>query len=208
MHGPRYERRKKKRINQMLNTAIAIVCFLIIVFAIQLFIGEPSEQALQNEEDIDVTPEENVIPDPIEKTDDDQAGSEEDVREDDRELVIGEEEDDVEEDDGIVDGYHLEPVPDGEWKPIGTRQTGAFSHNFDRSSLNWEEMTLALRYATNLGEDMIIWRLENGGSPTRARGVVSSRDEQDTPYEVYIEWIDGEGWMPVEKNKLQHNPYK
>lgn len=211
MQGPRYEMRKKQRVNRMLNIAIGVVVILIIFFGAQLIFSNSSEQATSEEETSDMTPQ-HTVPDPIEnesETVDRQDSREEEQYEENDEIVdvpLDEEDEELVDIESLEDD--LEPVPDGEWEPIGTNQTGEFVHNFDRESQNWAEMTLALRYATGLGDDMFIWRLENGGSPTRARGVVSAPNEQDEPYEVFMEWIDGKGWKPVEKNKLPENPYK
>ncbi len=200
MEGPRYEQRKKRRINRMLNIAIGVVVVLILIFGAQLiFGGSSSEQASTSKEDEEQAAE-HTVPDPIIK--DDQG---ENINDEGEETS----EDDMLDDDEQPDlNEELEPVPDGEWEPVGTEQAGEFSHNFDRSSANWTEMTRALRYATGLDENMIVWRLENGGSPTTARGVVSAPDQQEQPYEVYIEWIDGQGWKPIEKQQLQENPYR
>ncbi|TWI56310.1 YrrS family protein [Halalkalibacter nanhaiisediminis] len=195
MQGHRFEQRKKQRMNRILNVAIGVVVILILVFGAQIFFGSSSEDAAvdpEAESEVIEDTEQQAVPDPIQPNSSEEEVSEDRIDED--ELAndeLNEEEADEE----------LEPVPDGEWEPIGTSQSGEFTPNFDSSSTNWAEMTQAIRYATGI-EDMVIWRLENGGSPTRARGVVSERNTQDQRFEVYIEWVDGQGWMPVEKREL------
>lgn len=195
MQGYRFEQRKKQRMNRILNMAIGIVVILILIFGAQILFGSsPSEEVMiESEDDSNEEIQQPSVPDPVQQ---------ENQTEEDSDSI------DTSETDEEIDEEETEPVPDGEWEPIGTSQTGEFSHDFNRSGTNWAEMTQAIQYATGLDENMIIWRLENGGSPTRARGVVSSPDSQDRPYEVYIEWVDGHGWMPVEKQQLSSNPHR
>lgn len=197
MQGYRFEQRKKQRINRILNIAIGVVVLLILVFGAQIFFGSsPSEEAALDQEDpVEEEPERESITDPAEPVEQPEEPAEQEDEIDEQEI-----DSDAERD--------LEPVPDGEWEPVGTSQTGEFAPDFTQGSTNWNEMERALRYATGLDDNMIVWRLENGGSPTRARGVVSAPDSQEQPYEVFIEWIDGRGWMPVEKQQLTANPYR
>lgn len=96
----------------------------------------------------------------------------------------------------------------GQWQPIGTKQEEPHITTFTKESIDWQEMVKAITYATNLSEEqMIIWRLENGGAPNLARGVVSTSMTKETPYEVKLEWVTNEGWKPVEVNVLDQNPY-
>ncbi|ARK29254.1 YrrS family protein [Halalkalibacter krulwichiae] len=201
MQGFRYEQRKKKRINKILNVAISIVTILILFFAYQIiFDNDSSEEAMTEEV------EEAIDSDSSRDTSD--VSQEVPITTEDTEEENIEEEgsNEEQEEDELAD-EELEPVPDGEWQPVGTEQT-EFSPNFSSGSTNRNEMEKALRYATGLDHNMTVWRIENGGSETRARGVVSGEHNHNQPYEVYIEWIDGEGWMPVERNQLSSNPYR
>ncbi|WP_227934863.1 YrrS family protein [Alkalihalobacillus deserti] len=198
MQGFRYEQRKKKRMNRMLNVAISIVTILILFFAYQIFFGSPSTEEVTSDEVVVEEEQESVDTAEEMQESSDEADKEESNSEETEEEPIEEEETEEKE---------LESVPDGEWEPIGTEQTD-FTPNFSSGSTNWSEMEKAIRYATGLDHNMTVWRIENGGSPTRARGVVSGPDNPGQPYEVYIEWIDGQGWKPVEKNQLSTNPYR
>ncbi|MFC0473599.1 YrrS family protein [Halalkalibacter kiskunsagensis] len=191
MQGYRYEQRKKKRVNRILNVAIGIVTILIIVFAVQIFFSSTSSEEVLTEVDQNGEIEENEpesIADPVEKN-----------KENNQSEAV--EENEHESTEEQLDEEELEPVPDGEWEPVGTSQTGEFTPDFNEGSTNWNEMVKALQYATGI-DDMIVWWIGNGGSATRARGEVAPRGNPNEKYEVYIEWIDGQGWMPVEKNKL------
>jgi cytoskeletal protein RodZ len=194
MQGYRYEQRKKKRVNRTLNVAIGIVTILIIVFAVQIFFSSTSSEEVLTEVDQEGEIEKNES----EITDSAETNKETDESE------IGEGYDNESTDESHeeeLDEEELEPVPDGEWEPIGTTQTGEFTPDFNEGSTNWNEMVKAIQYATGF-EEMTIWWLGNGGSQTRARGEVTPKGNPNEKYEVYIEWIDGQGWKPVEKNKL------
>ena len=199
MQGFRYEQRKKKRINRVLNVAISIVTILILFFAYQIFFGtttsEVMTEEMTDEEETDFASEEKTIESEQEEVDTSET-SESEI------------EPAVEDEDAIDNEETEEPASDGEWQPIGTEQA-EFTPGFTEGSLNRLEMEQAVRYATGISQDnMILWRIENGGAPTRARGVISEKATPDLAYEVYIEWVDGQGWMPVEKNELESNPYR
>ncbi|NJP36544.1 DUF1510 family protein [Bacillus luteus] len=107
------------------------------------------------------------------------------------------------------DAYNTDQ--EGDWGPIGTVQEEPFEPVFDRSHVNWDEMVRAIVYAADLPndeDDLIIWRLENGGSPQSAVGTVSERGtDYSSPYQVELEWVENEGWMPVDVSRLSSNPY-
>ncbi|WP_444685089.1 YrrS family protein [Alkalicoccus luteus] len=107
------------------------------------------------------------------------------------------------------DAYNTDQ--NGDWGPIGTVQEEPFEPVFDRSHVNWDEMVRAIVYAADLPndeDDLIIWRLENGGSPQTAVGTVSERGtDYSNPYQVELEWVENEGWMPVGVDRLSSNPY-
>lgn len=100
------------------------------------------------------------------------------------------------------------PETEGNWEPIGTVQSEPFTISFERGSTNWNEMVQALTYATGLSEDEVtLWRIENGGDQKSAVGTLSTPENSNTPYQVRIEWVTNEGWMPVSVERLNSNPY-
>ncbi|GAF65859.1 hypothetical protein BTS2_2758 [Bacillus sp. TS-2] len=209
--------RKKERLKgSIYNISIALVVLLIVVVAYQIFWSDRESAVSDEEQEGEIASEEleselieseldeesnNSSNDQIPNQTSNDGDEGEELREEDEDEQ-GEEEEANEEELEL-----LEPVEDGKWQPIGTRQSGEFHHDFNRDSVNWQEMEVALKYATGL-EDIIIWRLENGGASNRAVGVVSSLTEQNEPYRITIEFIEGQGWLPVEKEQLQENPYK
>ncbi|WP_100406624.1 DUF1510 family protein [Bacillus solitudinis] len=203
MGGTRFEYRKSKRLNRFLNTAIGIVVVLIGFFAVQIFFGSTES------EEVAVVPEEENIE--SENTENENSISDEVGSSPTEETPVQDEDVEQGEDELNEDETEngLEPVEDGQWQPVGTSQTGEFTPDFTENSVNWNEMTRALQYATGLSEDdMIIFWLGNGGSATSAVGTVSAKNQQDQPYQVRLEWVDGQGWLPVEKKQLESNPYR
>lgn len=89
-----------------------------------------------------------------------------------------------------------------DWKPVGTNQTGEHESKYDGSSDDWNEKKKAIAYATGIAEgDLIYWRIQNGGGPQKAEGIVSTVDKSKK-YKVYIQWVDGQGWKPVKVEVL------
>ncbi|MBB5173167.1 YrrS family protein [Texcoconibacillus texcoconensis] len=210
----RSDMRRKKKISNILNIAIIVVVIAILFLGYQLFFGGPSDQA-----SIDDPEEETELIDEEESSDDergdvseeesetggindDQNGVEEEINGSEEEAVESEDEDET-----SPDSDHSE----GEWEPIGTEQEvdDEFRASYDMDSLNWAEMVEAIVYATGLDEDeMTIWHLGNGGDPQSAKGIVGRSENANTPYEVRLEWVTNEGWMPVSIEKLEENNYR
>lgn len=183
----RREMRKQKQMNRLLNTAIVVVGALILFFAAQLFFMN-DEVAVEEEED-SVIEETERAPEATVEMDENESVEEETTDEE------GEEEEELK-------GPDL-----GEWEPVGTSQTGPFQHDFNRGSQNWAEMEKALQYATAIPiEEMTIWRLENGGERI-AIGTVSDASTHETPYRVTMQFVENEGWQPIEVIQLDYNPF-
>ncbi|WP_026689130.1 YrrS family protein [Alteribacter aurantiacus] len=131
-----------------------------------------------------------------------EATEEEDATSEDEE---GTEEEDGSEESGAAD--------EGDWRPVGTSQSEPFAlsgDSFDRSSTNWSEMMQAVQQATGLNEsrdDVTLWHIGNGGNAQSAVATISERPENNTPFQVRIEWVENEGWKPVSVDKLSSNPY-
>ena len=87
----------------------------------------------------------------------------------------------------------------GSWEPIGTTQTGEHVSSYEIGSVDWDEKVKAISYATGIDENnMTIWRIGNNNNhPQKSIGTVSSKDDPNTKYQVYLEWVDQKGWKPV-----------
>ncbi|MFA8439990.1 YrrS family protein [Pueribacillus sp. YX66] len=182
------ERQKKRRQNLILNGLIAIVFIFIVIVGAQL-LSSPSSQMEASQ-----SPEENEQP-LTKQTGEEESMNKSETGERDEDIASPDEEHMREE-----DGYRfVGGGPDGPWEPIGTKQTGEHVTQYTRDSLDWQEMEMALAYGAGIDHDdlTVIW-LGNGGDPQRAKGQVKSDNEPNTIYHVTIEWIDGEGWKPIE----------
>lgn len=195
------ERNKKRRQNLFLNGLIAVVFILILVVGANLLLGPTpdkanSDAATSNENNDHTNSNEN---DSIEVAveENDEEGSEAD----DESLEKDEEENEDEEKN--EDGYQFKGGgPEGPWEPIGTKQTGEHVSVYEKGTVDWEEKEMAIAYGAGLLEqlhedNLIFWRIGNGGSPQKSIGRVSTKTERDKVYVVAIEWIDGKGWQPT-----------
>ncbi|AOV07931.1 YrrS family protein [Sporosarcina ureilytica] len=197
--------RKKKRKDKILNVLIAAVVVAIVITSSIIFLGGDKEQSdkedvKNNEEIVEQNKDDEVSKEEDPSLHDEEVEEENvDIIDEDTEL---EEVEDVEitvdPNDPIVSQSIVNPA----WEPIGTEQTGEHASVYKRDSIDWIEKERALTYATGLSADnMIIWKLKNGGSPQKSIGIVSSKDKTEK-YQVFLEWVDNEGWKPVKMDVL------
>lgn len=184
----RYSRRKKRKINRLLNIAIIVVLILIGILVYQLFFKSSDEEVVKEDEIIEE--EEMIDEEELEQTDE---------RENEN-LFEEERDNDLETD--IADQSR-----EAEWEPIGTIQEEPFHAVFEKDHVNWQEMRKALQVATGLGDDMVIWWLGNGGDHLSAVGYVSTSETEETPFKVRLEWVTNRGWKPVSVEQVFENPY-
>jgi cytoskeletal protein RodZ len=96
-----------------------------------------------------------------------------------------------------------ERVVNTAWKPVGTSQSGQHTSVYSEGHVDWTEKLNAIAYTTGLSADnMIVWRIQNGGDPQKSIGVVSSNNKEEK-YRVYLQWVDGEGWKPEKMETLK-----
>ncbi|WP_240376504.1 YrrS family protein [Bacillus piscicola] len=202
----RYEMRKRKNMNRILNISILVVGGLILFFAAQLFLegkNDVSEETTESVEETNNQMEEEQTA-PKQNTPDSEPDTDEGR--------TPQENKNTESESSDNDGSQKENEPqlpdhNGEWEPIGTEQTGSYNADFTKGSQNWQEMESALQYATGISEgEMIIWWLENGGNQT-AVGTVSDYNHQNKPFQVTMKFIENEGWTPTDVKVLESNPY-
>ena len=220
----RYEKRDKKRkTNIVLNTLIGIVLVLIFVIGSQLILGanQSEKTAKYNEQpDIKLASDEESTKEPAAETEENEEAEVEDPEASEEQGEEGSEEtentedNDTAEEESTEDPFEQATITEGEpgsgvaetienpaWEPVGTSQSEPHSANYDKNSQDWKEMTKTLGYATGIPEaEMIIWRLENNGSPNDAVGTISPKD-QSAKYKVYITWVENKGWMPTKIEK-------
>lgn len=214
--------RKKGKKDKLLNILIGVVILLILIVGITYIAGNGKDEAKDEKQTENAPKEPIVIEDPDEEDaeetpdekesaeeNDSDTGSETDTDTDESGQIIIETDPDKNDssNDSITvtpsdDSEIKETVVDADWKPIGTSQTGQHVSKYDGESDDWNEKKQAIAYATGLSEDQLIyWRIQNGGSPQKAEGIVSSKDKSEK-YKVHLEWVDGEGWKPVKMDVL------
>ncbi|KXH87366.1 YrrS family protein [Sporosarcina sp. HYO08] len=213
--------RKKSRNNRLLNIAIGIVALLIIVVASTIIFGDDQasdrdtvkegQTEIVNKADEKNTNEKTTDEQSTVKDDPEQASNsakQEDAQNDTEETqsptLDGEEEEsgEIVEHFASDDEFVSESITNKSWEPVGTSQTGEHVSLYDGSSIDWHEKKQAIAYATGYSEEeMIFWKIKNGGSPQKSIGIVSTRDQAEK-YRVYLEWVDGQGWKPVQMDVL------
>jgi cytoskeletal protein RodZ len=204
-------RAKRKKTNIILNSLIAIVLALILFVAYTIFLSG-DDKAAPKKEDTKTTENqssEKVAKD-TEKSDaakesEEESDTEENSVEESEEASAPEQEDDsqaiITEGDGSSN--IVRTIENPAWKPVGTVQTGEHTPVYDSSSVDWQEMLKAISYATGLEESnmTLYWLGRDKTTGTGSFSTVASKDKQQK-YNVYLEWVDGEGWRPTKVEEL------
>jgi cytoskeletal protein RodZ len=204
-------RAKRKKTNLILNSLIVIVLALIFFVAYTIFLSGDDKAAPKEEQTKTAANEASEKEDkntedktPVEETEKD-SGSEESTDEESEEATAPKQEDDsqavITEGDGSSNV--LRTIENPAWKPVGTVQTGEHAPVYDSSSVDWQEMLKAISYATGLDEsNMTVYWL--GSDKTSGNGTFSTVASKDKTqkYNVYLQWVDGEGWKPIKVEEL------
>ncbi|WP_419959079.1 YrrS family protein [Psychrobacillus sp. BM2] len=213
------QRNHKRKKNNILNILIGIVILLIIIVTVSIVTGDDeketantskTESSLQeeNEENESVKQEEEV-----ESEDEVETSTESTNSTSSNENTTTEKEENVSTDineteagtvttESSADANVESVIVDSGWQPIGTEQSGDHVSSYDSESVDWDEKVKALAYAANLDtSNMYVKYIGNGGSPQKSIGTVTSKDGSEI-YRISLEWIDGEGWKPTKKEKL------
>ncbi|MCR8850047.1 YrrS family protein [Rossellomorea sp. SC111] len=227
----RLDKRSKKNTNKLLNIMIAIVLLLIVVVGGTIVLGGGGDEkattdAPKNSETKDADnsdkgkEKDNSVSmdekdDSKDKADDEQ--KDEDKKKEDEQKK--DESSDDDQDSVALDGEDQSKmkVEEGtepnvvktmvhpDWKPIGTEQTGEHVSVYDEGSVDWQEKIKATSYATGIPEgNMTVWWMEGNGGPQKSMATVTAKDTQ-TPYRVYLQWVDGKGWQPTKVQELKEN---
>lgn len=190
---------------------IVIVLALIVIVAYSIF-SSGEEKATSNPEPKTEEKQPNSKDDKAEdntekQTEDKQSGKEDDdkVDENKEDDSDSEEADDSEAIVTAGDGTTnvLKTIENPSWKPVGTEQSGVHNPVYDDTSVDWQEMLKAISYATGLDQStMTVYWLGRDQSATNGSvGTVYSKETQEK-YRVFIQWVDGQGWMPTKVEEL------
>ncbi|MFZ7945492.1 YrrS family protein [Neobacillus sp. 19] len=198
-------RAKRKKTNLVLNSLIVIVLLLIIFVAYNIFASgndkaAPKKESPKTEQTKTVDKEQKDTAGTEQKEKQEQkaakndSSSDKDVedKQESEETAAPEEADDSQ---AVVseDGKTIE---NPSWKPVGTVQTG--EHTPVYSGVDWDEMLTAISYATGIDQgNMTVYWLGRDQSKTNASvGTVAAKDTKEK-FQVFIEWVDGQGWKPT-----------
>ena len=215
------QRNHKRKKNNILNILIGIVILLIIVVTVNIITGDNEKESADQptssleeenkdnesiEQDVESTEESDTSTDSTESSSDEETNTNTNT-----EPEIEEETESAKTEGNEADTVTSEPsndtnidsvISDSEWQPIGTEQTGEHVSSYDSTSVDWNEKVKALAYAANLdSSNMYVKFIGNGGSPQKSVGTVTSKDGSEI-YRISLEWVDGEGWKPTKKEKL------
>lgn len=210
----RIDRKKgRNRNNRILNVLIGVVIVLILIVGTALIINGKNNQA-EKEDNEQLNTEQQAQTEEQNTEDEDREGdlatvdkNEGQQREDEQQRNDQTEQPSSQQEGTVTklqptESIVSETIIDSNWEPIGTTQTGNHVSLYDGKSDDWNEKKKALAYATGLDENsMIFWKIKNGGSPQKSIGIVSSYDKSEK-YRVYIDWVDGQGWMPTKMDVL------
>lgn len=214
--GVRSHKRKRRKADKILNISIGIVLFLILLVGGQLLLGGKStEKAVsdqikeQDELELEELNEEasEDVSEELEETKPEQEASEKEETKPVTEPSSTPTEHQKPKDPPAPSDQGTSNPQMGQSKPIGTVQQEPFVAVFEKDHVNWEEMRRAFQVATGLGDNLTLWHVGNGGNHQSAVGVVADAATRSTPYQVRIEWVTNEGWLPVSVEQLDRNPH-
>ncbi|MEH7300265.1 YrrS family protein [Neobacillus drentensis] len=204
-------RSKRKKTNLVLNSLIIIVLLLILFVAYNIFASgndhaAPKKESTKTEQKESQHTEKQA--DKKENTKADDESSSDQVSEEEKqseEASTTEKADESQEvvTDGGSSSNVLKTIENPSWKPVGTTQSGEHTAVYDTNSADWQEMLEAVSYATGLdGSNMTVyWLGRDKSTQNGSFATVASKDKQQK-YNVYLQWVDGEGWMPTRVEEL------
>ena len=203
-------RAKRKKTNIILNSLIVLVLALIFFVAYTIFLSGDDKAATKKDEPKTESQAANKEDKDLEKKEEgkesaDETADEKSTDEDSKEATVPEQGDDsqpvVTEGDGSSNV--LKTIENPAWKPVGTVQTGEHTTVYDKSSVDWQEMLKAVSYATGLEESnmTVYWFGRDKTSGNGYFSTVASKDKS-FKYNVYLHWVDGQGWKPVKVEEL------
>ncbi|WP_431798746.1 YrrS family protein [Halobacillus andaensis] len=212
----RFEKRNRTK-KLMAALGAAAVILVLVYIGLFTFTGGTGPES-ENTATESANEEENKENDSNQESEDNNNDNSQEleVKENEEEKDSEEEESSNDEEDSSEEDRQVEESSDEnvdrviteDWEPIGTEQDTSGDHTttYQQGSQDWEEVIKAARVATGLNsEEIIEWRVENAGDG-QVHAVISNQS-QDPVYRVLIDWVDGEGYRPIQVEELNGNPY-
>ena len=207
----KYEKRRKttKSITVLLIIGGILIVFLLFIW---IFGGDGKKSEESNEASTEIQRDENDSndtmfedeEDPIEKDESDEDDAKDKNDEDKEEKKEDDEEDEVETEEVEPSDANVSKAYTGNWEPVGTKQSGSHTTNYDDGSQDRIEIKEAVQLATGLQDMTELW-VGNGGDQ-KVIATVASSDETDI-YRVYLSWVDEKGWQPTKVEELKEVSY-
>lgn len=99
-------------------------------------------------------------------------------------------------DENVIEAYT------GNWKAIGTNQTGKHETNYTDGSADRVEIKRAVSMVTGLEESNITEHWVGNDGNQKVTATVSNKAFTEF-YRVYLSWVDQEGWQPTKVEKIK-----
>lgn len=199
----RTNRRKEDKMNRTLNYLIALVSVLVVITLGVIFMTGDEEEAGEQQAEDALQSENPQTAQQGDETEDEQATVDEPMNdvsaEDDSAIDAGEDAAVVNaSDDPLV----AEVWTSESWQAYPTAQTGEHRSTFAQGDIDYEEKLQSIFSVVPIEQqDSIIWSVKNNGNAKSAIAVISSNDKTQK-YRVVIEWIEQQGWKPVQVEVL------
>ncbi|MDN4495297.1 YrrS family protein [Ureibacillus aquaedulcis] len=200
------QRKRKNKVDKILNILIAIVSILIVLNVLAIFNDDEKEQANEAVEKQNVNnTEDKEDTKNIEEQSDKNVVSAEEIETDEPNSQEENNADAIVSVQASNDPSVEEVIVDPNWKVNPTKQVGEHVSAYEKGHPDYEEKLETFRQAVQLDEDDIIfWSVKNNGSADSSVAVVSTSDKTAN-YRIYIEWLKNEGWKPVKVEKLKQS---
>lgn len=208
--GSRFQnKQQRRRQNAVLNIAIGIVLFMVVIVAYQLVAGDPEEQVASDDkkvaEQTTATEKEDTKKEKEAAKKEKEAAAKKKEKEqlEAKKKQEEEEKKKAEEEEANKKVEAEKTLPNAQeaytkpaWKPVGTEQGESPAMTFQQGSQDWNEMLQAISYAIDVPADqLILHRIGNNGT-NKAYGNVQDK-QTGKKYYVNIEWVPNEGWKPT-----------
>ncbi|MEG0472097.1 MAG: YrrS family protein [Solibacillus sp.] len=192
------------KMDKMLNYLIVVVAILIVVTLGWLISrdGEPSDKVEEQQQ--------------ADKPSQDKAGQGADGKEqstrptDDQTNENEEQAADPEQETDLSNTVVTPPAEpnvkevhtNAKWPAYPTAQTGQHVSTFEKGHIDYEEKLKAIFSVLDIDQETSnVKSVKNNGNASSAIAVVQSKDKEKI-YRVSIEWIDNEGWKPIQYEVL------
>ncbi len=205
----RTKRRQENKMNRTLNYLIALVSVLLVITLGVIFIvwdEDEAEEQLQTEdaaleaENLDAVEEDKQE----DETEAGQSATTNDAtndQSDENDSTV-----DANQDEAVInasdDPLVAEIWTNDAWQAYQTVQTGEHQSTFTQGHIDYEEKLQSIFSVVPIEQqESIIWSVKNNGNAKSAIAVISSNDKTQK-YRVAIEWIEQQGWKPVQVEVL------